>query len=296
MFEEFLLQVLCDRVKILIQDSIICALIMKHGSYSSCGKISCLISFIALAVAIVGYFFPKSAIKESQQEDEEKLKAFFLRAMKENPQAIMAAMSDGINAKKEEEFKKVAENIKNNLKEVNDKSMILGNKDAQKGFICFYDPLCPHCKVFQQSMLQILQGRKDVFFKLLPVAVLGANSIVLAKVIISCYSLAKNKVLAVMQNMLNESGTLDHDSIIRVLQKAGVDHQAIAQNDTEANAKLMDNGSLAEQLGIPIVPAVLFECNRNISTISYIDEQSLKNYLDGNSTNSTEEKSQLVTS
>jgi protein-disulfide isomerase len=214
--------------------------------------------------------------------------------VKQNPQLLMDAMGEGIAKKRKDVMKQLSADVAGQRAEISSQSMKFGKLDAKKSMICFFDPLCKHCIEFQKSMVKLIKAKKDVRFELLPVAVLGEDSVTLAKVIIAAYKKSAAKAIKLIEKITESENEMDKAAIEKALKTAGFDSKEIEGMLTEVDKKLVANGALAEKLKIPVVPAIFFiNENGDISMIQATAIAPLSEIIDGKpqSEKNTEEES-----
>ncbi|MDR1333383.1 MAG: thioredoxin domain-containing protein [Holosporales bacterium] len=235
---------------------------MEKRNCAFCGKVSVALSALALAVAIVGYFRPYRPGAGEQALSNEQVRNAVMEAIRANPQVIVDAMGEGMALKRDEEFKKLTVELKKRMAEVDKKSMIFGDRASKKSVVCILDPLCKHCVDFQRSMIKILNSNKDICFKIMPVAVLGADSVMIARVYVACYKKNPAGALKVIDAIVNYKGEINKEVLEQILKKAGFTMKEIEELMEAADRDIAANGVFAEGLGIPMVPAI-FVANVN---------------------------------
>ncbi|MDR1233980.1 MAG: hypothetical protein LBJ92_02440 [Holosporales bacterium] len=233
----------------------------NKGPGCGCGKFSAVLSVLALMVAAASYYFSQKKVTTAPQEDsifEERVRNVVIDIVKQNPQLLMDAMGEGIAKKREDSLKQLSVDTFAKRDELDKLSMKFGKLDSKNVILCFFDPLCKHCIAFQKSMLALIQSGADICFKLLPVSVLGEDSVTVAKVYFAVYSRSSEKAKAFIEAITADDGTMDKDGIEKALKAVGISLKDIEGLMTEADAKLIANGRAAESLKIPVVPAIFY--------------------------------------
>ena len=225
---------------------------------SGCGcKVSIIVSILALRVASAAYFCPKksSSVAESSTFDE-KVRGIIVDTVKQNPQLVMNAMGEGIAKQREDELKQIEQNVADKSADITKLAMKFGKLDAKASVICFVDPLEKACIEIQKQMLNLVKAKKDLCFKLLPVAVLGNDSVTLAKVYLAVYEKSAEKATKFIEHVTSSKGDMDKKAIETALKAAGLDNKEIEGMMDDCDKKLAENGKLAESIKLPLVPAI----------------------------------------
>ncbi|MDR1609854.1 MAG: thioredoxin domain-containing protein [Holosporales bacterium] len=252
---------------------------MGKESCASCGKVSVALSVLALAVAVVGYFRPYG--KPGAEISDDQIRDAVLNAIKANPQVIVDAMGEGMAIRRDEEFKKLAEKIEGNKAEVDKLCMTFGKKESKNVVTCIIDPLCKHCVEFLKSMVKMSAAGHDVCFKLVPVAVLGADSVTIAKIYISCYEKNPVGALKVIEAVVNCKRELSKDVITQILKDAGFNSAEIESMMNAADAKIARNGEFAERMGIPLVPAIFVSTQNGVKFVQATSIEQITQEIKG---------------
>ncbi|MDR3224394.1 MAG: thioredoxin domain-containing protein [Holosporales bacterium] len=256
---------------------------MKNNESTGSCKLSIGISILALAAAGASYFAPKKAGPEDASTFDEKVKCILLDVAKQDPQVFMDAIGEGFAKKKDDAVKQLASEVGTHKDEIDAQCMKFGDLGSKKVIICFFDPLCSHCVEFQQNMLKIIDANKGICFKLMPVGVLGDDSIRLAKVLITLYAAHQDKVLKFINELVNGKGEMDKSAIEEALKKVEVDIKEIEGMMEESDKKLIANGKLAEQLKLPFVPGIFAVVGAQIVSVQSTDIDQLIGVFDQNS-------------
>lgn len=253
---------------------------------SSCSKVGIIISILALIVSLAAYFCPKKTndLAASSTLDE-KVKSAVVDLVKQNPQMLMDAMGEGIAKKREDTIKQLGTDVFVQKDEIAKQSLKFGKADGKSTVICFFDPLCKHCIDFQKSMLKLIEAGKDVNFEMMPVAVLGDDSVVLAKTYFAVYEKGADKAAKFIAKMTEDGSAMDKSAIEKALKSIGLDPKEIATMLDEADKKLASNGMMAEKLKLPFVPAIFVIKDSKIDIVQatgvddilpYIENQTAK--------------------
>lgn len=226
---------------------------------SGCGcRVSTIISILALIVAAASYFYPKkaSSIAESSTFDE-KVRGIIVETVKQNPQLVMNAMGEGIAKQREDELKQVEQAVADKSADVTKQAMKFGKLESKTSVICFIDPLEKACIETQKQILSLIKAKKDICIKMLPVAVLGNDSIILAKVYLAVYEKSAEKAIRFIEHITSgKGGEMDKKAIEASLKAVGLDSKEIEGMMDDCDKKLAENGKLAESLKLTLIPAI----------------------------------------
>ncbi|MDR1288796.1 MAG: thioredoxin domain-containing protein [Holosporales bacterium] len=241
---------------------------MEGRNSGGCCKFSTILSILALLAALGAYFCPRKEGAPSMDAAlDEKIKRGVLDVIKQNPQLLMDAMGEGIAKKREDAVKQLGNSVLAQKDAIVKQSFLVGNRESKNLIICFFDPLCKHCIEFQKSVVKLVQAKKDVLFALLPVGVLGDDSVVLAKVIASVYEKSPEKLLSFIEAVTSNGESVDKDAIEKSLKVINLTSKDIESLSADALKKIAENGVLAEKLGIPVVPSIFLIQGSNVKMI-----------------------------
>ncbi|MDR2667117.1 MAG: thioredoxin domain-containing protein [Holosporales bacterium] len=245
-------------------------------------KVCAFLSILALGVSLAAYLGQKeSAVKPVDSTFDEKVKNVVIDVMRQNPQLLMDAMGEGIAKKREDAIKQLSKDVAEQKTEISEQSMKFGESGSKNVMLCFFDPLCKHCIDFQKSMIKIVRAKKDVNFRLIPVAVLGDDSITLAKVYLAVYDKSAEKAIAFIEKITATDGEMDKAAIEKALKDVGLDPKKIQETMPDVDKKLAANGAIAEKLKIPVVPAVFFIRGSESTMIQATGVDQLLAVIDG---------------
>ena len=231
---------------------------MQSGSPSN---IIATIIVSAAVAAGTGYFMTKSScdgkasFSETQKQEIQKVLIDFLR---EKPDAFIGAVNEGVQAQQD----KLRVEIEKSANVVKDKiltsSIVLGNPQADIGFAAFVDPMCPHCHEFIKLAFALVQKRQDISISVIPVAILGPNSVAMARVMLAASLQGADKFKAFMEKFVEKSGELDRAKLLGLAKEAGLDVAKLEKDETsEASSKtLEDNVKTFDSIKAAGVPTV----------------------------------------
>ncbi|MDR0552498.1 MAG: thioredoxin domain-containing protein [Holosporales bacterium] len=220
------------------------------------GKFALVLSVIAVGVS--GYScLKKCKCGDSASDLDSKIEAMVGDIISKKPDIIMEAMSKGVAQKREESIKQLGADVAASKDEISKLAMNFGPSSAKASVFAFIDPTCKHCIEFEKEFLKILDSKKDIGFKVVPVAVLGEDSVMIGKVYYALYSKSPEKALKFIKFVANSKNTLDKTAIEKGLKSIGADYDKdVEPNLSAADERLAKNGELAQKIGVPVVPAV----------------------------------------
>jgi protein-disulfide isomerase len=246
---------------------------------SSCCKLGIAVSVLALGVAAVSYFCPKKEPAVPDTTFNERVRSAVIDVIKQNPQLLMDAMGEGIARQRSEAAKQLSSDILSRKAEIMKQGIRLGKPDSKVLIVCFFDPLCKHCVDFQKSMLKLIESDKGIEFVLLPVAVLGEDSVTFGKIYNAVYAKAPGMILKFIKAIV-ESDTMDKSAMEDAMRKAGLSPKDIEANLRDYNEAIENNGTLAEKLKVPVVPAIFVIKGRNVQMVQATGTEQILQAVD----------------
>lgn len=249
---------------------------------TSSTKISLILSVVALIIAGASYMCPKkTCLSCSGEKGDSAIKDQVIQSIKENPQAVVSAMEQGMAEKRDAALKQIPLEVFANKDVISKMSMNFGSKGAKVSFIAFLDPLCKHCIDFQKEMVKIVKSKKNVTFSLMPVAILGEDSITLARIYYAIYSKNPEKALEFIDGVTKFDGQIDKDAIEKILKKVSLNSKDIEAMFAESDKKLAANGTMADKIHIPVVPAVFAIADGKATMMQSVSMDAMLQIVDG---------------
>ena len=248
----------------------------------SFSKIAIALSCIALGVAGASFFMPKKT--NFAESDDLELEKAVTRIFQNKPQVLLDVINNAVASKNKEAAAQICNDVFAQKEELKNIAICIGNKDAKKVIIAFSDPLCPHCKTFQQEIARRVELDKDLCVYLLPVAAISNDSVAIAQLYFAVYEKTPLKITTFMR-AIAEMKVVNNEGITQLLKSVNlkqsdvesliaemkvVNNEGITQLLKSVNLKqsdvesLLENcrekiarcGMMAEKLGIPVVPAI----------------------------------------
>lgn len=254
-----------------------------------CSRLPLLISVLALVAAVFAYVYPKKSDSIDSASDD-KMKTLVVNVIRENPQLIMDAMGEGMAKKREDAIKKLASDVGANKDTLTKMGMKFGDSAAKTSVIAFMDPFCKHCIEFQKDVIKLVQAKKAVNFVLLPVAVLGEDSITLAKIYYAVYEHSPEKALAFIEAIVNSKDPVDKDVIEKALKSVDLSSKEIESLLPAADEKIIANGKKAEELRVPVVPAVIYVTGKEAEMLENPNMDTILKVIETGGNSSTAEE------
>jgi protein-disulfide isomerase len=237
-----------------------------------------------IAIAIAAYCCFKGPC-DSDKAGNEKIKEAVIRVIKNDPQMVMDAMGEGMAKRREDAIKQLGKDIAANKEALAKMSITFGDKAAKSVFIAFIDPMCKHCIEFQKDIVKALKAKKNVCFHLLPVAVIGEDSVTMAKVYYAVYEKSPEKALLFVEYVVNSTDAMDKDGIEKALKSVGLSSKEIESSLPDGDKKIIANGKKAEELKIPFIPAVFSVTGNEAEVVKSPNLDSILRTIDGGPTN-----------
>ncbi|MDR1488185.1 MAG: thioredoxin domain-containing protein [Holosporales bacterium] len=227
------------------------------------GKLALGVSIVAFGISVCSYFCPKetecSCLSQKGSEQgghNDKLKENVIAVIKNNPQAIMDAMGEGMAKKREDTIKKLEKDVVSNKDELTKMGLKFGDTKSKITVLAFVDPVCEHCMNFEQDLVKIVKSKKSVNFVILPVAVIGADSVTLAKVYHAIDEVNPAKTIEFIEVIASSKEPINKNGIEKALKSIGLSYKDIESHLESGDKKIAENGKMAKKLEVPVVPAV----------------------------------------
>ena len=199
---------------------------------------------------------PKKHLFNDAQKTE--IQQILLDTIREKSEQFVNAVNDGMQSQQDKVRQNLQKTATTNNKRLLEASIPLGNIQANVKLVAFIDPLCPHCQNFEKLALSTLQHRQDVVFHLIPMAVLGENSVTVCKALITAAKLSPQKFNNFIKKLVDKYNKLDKGKLSALVKEVGLDAKKFEKelNSEEVHKKLSSNIALAEELKIPGVPTI----------------------------------------
>ena len=228
------------------------------------------IASVALSVALAGSVTNKSA--GTTQNVNQAIEDYLMN----NPSKVREALELAARQEQEEAQKRIAENYKNNWKELSsaDNSPFVGPKDAKITIVEFFDFNCGYCKRLAPELMKVIKDNKDVKFVFKPVTFLG--SIQTAKAALAANK--QGKFIEVYEAFLTHNGQVTSEVIEEVISKAGLDvakTKEIMESD-EIKKALADITELSHKVEVRGVPTLII----NGEALQAIEQGPIQNAID----------------
>ena len=197
--------------------------------------------------------------------------------LKSNPSIIRETLELAARKEQEEAEKRVAENYKANLDELNnaENSPFIGPKDAKITIVEFFDFNCGYCKRLAPAMLKIIKENKDVKVVFKPVGFLSPTSQTSAKAMLAAAK--KGKFIELYEGLITFNGRITDEVIDEQIQKAGLDLNEIKKlmNSEEVNKNFEEIARLSNKVEVRGVPTLII----NGAPLRAIDFDPIQNAI-----------------
>lgn len=231
------------------------------------------IASVVISVALAATVSGKSPAAASGQDLNQAVEDYLMN----NPSVVRKALDLAAQQEQVEAEKRIAENYKANIKELNssDNSPFVGPKNAKVTIVEFFDFNCGYCKRLAPEMMKVIKANPDVKFVFKPVTFLG--SIQLAKAAMAANE--QGKFLEVYEAFLTHNGQVTPEVIDEVIQKAGLDvakTKELMESDKVKKA-LADITELSHKVEIRGVPTLII----NGEPLPAIEQGPIQAAIDG---------------
>ncbi len=246
----------------------------------SVGMLVGVVAIIALGYGIYSYSHKSAPVETKQAEDKEavaqsdkpatkvsssftdqqkqEIQNIFLELIREKPELFMGAMNDGMQAQQDKlriEMEKNATDMKDKLIAT---GISLGSPQAEVHIIEFMDPMCPHCHEFHKIINVLLQKRQDFVVHIIPIAILGPNSVAMSKILLASAKQGSDKMNTFFTKFINKTSDIDRAKLLQMAKDSGIDVTKMEKDELSEDTEktLITHTQLAEQLKIPGVPTI----------------------------------------
>lgn len=218
--------------------------------------------FIVVCTSLLSAFLTKQLAGSASSVDMEKeLTDFIVK----NPSIIGDAVEQAYKIQQEKEEEDAKKNVVSKKDELqNDPgSPFVGNKDAKKVLVEFFDYNCGYCKKVLPDITALLEEHKDIKIVMKEIPILGDMSAVASKISLAVFKTSPEKYWSFHNELLN-SGAHTEEQILAAVTNAGLDAKKIQElsKDKDIEAQLEKHIQLARDIGIRGTPA--FVAGENI--------------------------------
>ncbi|MBY0281101.1 MAG: DsbA family protein [Alphaproteobacteria bacterium] len=202
---------------------------------------------------------PKPAAKgRFNADDRQEIQDIFLAMIREKPDLFIGAVNDAMQAQQDKmrsDMEKAATDMKDKLLT---QGITLGSAKAEAHLVAFFDPMCPHCHDFYRLAAALVEKRHDLAVHIVPVAILGPNSVAMAKILIATSQQGVDKMNTFFLKFVNKTAEIDRAKLLQMAKDSGIDVAKMEKDElAEATEKMLVSlTQLAEQMKIPGVPTI----------------------------------------
>lgn len=217
-----------------------------------------LVVIVVIVLVFLGYNIQANNPVSSKQKIEEIVKETILN----NGKLIL----ESVEKHQQQQMQQEKEMAKERLGQLNEQiisdttSPYLGNPEATKVIVEFFDYNCIHCKKTSEMLKSLLAKRNDVKVIMKELPILGATSQYAAKVALAVHKLDPSKYAMIHHALMSERLSSD-DVIMEILKKNNIDVNKIKSmmNVAEIEKMLHDNNKLAVEIGLRGTPAFIID-------------------------------------
>lgn len=230
------------------------------------------IASVAFSVALASTVAGKSTTSGSTQDMNQAIEDYLMN----NPIKVREALELAAQQEQIEAQKRVAENYKNNWKELSsdENSPSVGPKSAKITVVEFFDFNCGYCKRLAPELMKVIKNNPEVKFVFKPVTFLGSMPIAKAAMAAS----KQGKFIEVYEAFMTHNGQLDSAAIDEIIVNAGLDldkTKEIMESD-EIKKALSDITDLSQKVEVRGVPTLVI----NGEPLQAIEEGPIQNAID----------------
>lgn len=202
---------------------------------------------------------PKPAAKgRFNNDDRQEIQDIFLQMIREKPDLFIGAVNDAMQAQQDKmrtDMEKAATDMKDKLLTT---GITLGAAKPEAHLVAFFDPMCPHCHDFYRLAAALVEKRRDLAIHIIPVAILGPNSVAMAKILLATSQQGVEKMNTFFLKFINKTAEIDRAKLLQMAKDSGIDVAKMEKDElAEATEKtLVSLTQLAEQMKIPGVPTI----------------------------------------
>ncbi len=191
-------------------------------------------------------------------DDRQEIQDIFLQMIREKPDLFIGAVNDAMQAQQDKmrsDMEKAATDMKDKLMT---SGITLGSAKPDVHLIAFFDPMCPHCHDFYRLAADLVEKRRDLAIHIIPVAILGPNSVAMAKILLATSQQGVDKMNTFFLKFINKTAEIDRAKLLQMAKDSGIDVVKMEKDElAEATEKtLVSLTQLAEQMKIPGVPTI----------------------------------------
>lgn len=138
-------------------------------------------------------------------------------------------------------------------------AIIIGNPEASKTVVEFFDYNCPYCQRAMQDMVKIIDNDKDVKFVIQEWPVLGPQSFAAHRISLAFAKLHPEKYTEFHEKLLGMDGRKGEEAAIKIAMDLGADEEKLrALSESEEIQKRMEKThEIASALGINGTPSYI---------------------------------------
>jgi len=231
------------------------------------------IASVAFSVALASTVAGKTPASAGNTQDMNQAIEDYLM---NNPLKIREALELAAQQEQIEAQKRVAENYKNNWKELSsdENSPSVGPKDAKITVVEFFDFNCGYCKRLAPELAKVIKNNPDVKFVFKPVTFLGSMPIAKAAMAAG----KQGKFLEVYEAFMTHNGQLNSEAIDEIIKNAGLDVDKTKEimDSDEIKKTLSSITDLSQKVEVRGVPTLVI----NGEPLQAIEEGPIQSAID----------------
>lgn len=221
--------------------------------------VSLLISGAVVGVYHKAYVSKRCVDKQDMSKLTDSIEPVLWNIIRQNPDAFFKVMNEAAQAQQE----KMKDDLEKSATQSKDQLLNAGiklgsnNPDAVQ-FVAFVDMMDPVSHEFEKVALRVMREKSDVSFRLIPLAVNGLNSEVMARFVLSANLQKAGSMAQFLENFLDKMTQMTRAKLLDTAKAAGFDIAQIekGEGDKKVEEDLNTNMKLADSLKVQGTPTV----------------------------------------
>jgi len=205
-----------------------------------------------MQIILATFMFLAQFSPEQKQEIETIIREYLIS----HPQVLLEA-GEELQRIESEKIQKQAEAaiIANEEVLFNSKSPSLGNEKGTVTIVEFIDYQCTYCKKMEPILEKMVWENDNLRLVIKPLPVLGEGSLYAAKAVLAAQS--QGKFAPFHMALLQERGKLSREKVLEIAASVDLDIEALKKEMDSKHQELIENVSLAQEIGIHGTPAYI---------------------------------------
>lgn len=242
--------------------------------------ISSILISLAASAAVIGIYHktcvsPHYVCQKDSAKLEQSIEPVLWNIIRQNPDAFFKVMNEAAQAQQE----KVKDDLEKSATQAKDRLLTTGIKMGEQSaesleFVAFIDMMDPVSREFQKVALRVMKEKKDISFRMIPLAANGLNSEVMARFILAANTQKNGNMAQFLETFADKISQMTRAKLLDTAKSAGFDTALIekGEGDEKIVAELAANMEIAEKLNIQGTPTVyVIHPNGNVKLVPPMD-------------------------